>query len=152
MRESDFGFECSDFSFIAPACEFFALQPPGRTESEVLYDERMVVLLLALLVDPIVGADLRLKNELIALARMLGNCLTEAFECDEPHSGDGLARVAPLILTCIVVADEAETRVGGIPLDRQLGILGEVSSKFASGFPLMRDDPMYAFMAMGRGA
>src|ERR1700722_18890761 len=87
----------------------------------------MVVLLLALLVDPIVGPDLRLKDELIALSRMFGNRLAETFECDEPNRGDGLPHVAALILACIIVADEAETRIGGIAFDRQFGVLGEVS-------------------------
>src|ERR1700722_281312 len=127
MRKSDFGFQCSDFSFIASACEFFALHPPGRAESEVLYDERMVVLLLALLIDPIVGADLRLKYELVTLARMLGDSLAETLECDEPNCGDGLPHVAALVLTCIIIADEAQARIGGIAFDCQFGILGEVS-------------------------
>src|SRR5882724_9249520 len=127
-RKSDFGFQRSYFPLISPTREFFALRPPRCAESKILYDERMVVLLLALLVDPIVGADLRLKNELIALARMFGNGLAEAFECHEPDGGDGLPHVAALILTCIIVADEAETRIGGIAFDRQFWILGEISN------------------------
>src|ERR1700730_6725198 len=87
----------------------------------------MVVLFLALLVDPIVGPDMRLKNELIALARMFGNCLAEAFERHEPYAGDCFPHVAALILSCIIVADETEARIGGIAFDRQFGILGEVS-------------------------
>src|SRR5882757_4825748 len=121
-RKSDFGFQRSYFPLISPTREFFALRPPRCAESKILYDERMVVLLLALLVDPIVGADLRLKNELIPLARMFGDGLAEAFECYEPNSGDGLARIAALILARIVVADETEARIGGIAFDGQFGI------------------------------
>src|SRR5258708_31020533 len=108
MRRSDFGFKCSDVSLIAPRRKFFALHLPRRAESKVLYDERMVVLLLALLVDPIVGADLRLKYELVTLARMFGDGLAETLEGDEPNCGDGLPHVAAFVLTCIVIADEAQ--------------------------------------------
>src|ERR1700730_3304934 len=72
VRKSDFGFECSDISLIAAACKLFALRPPRRAKSKVLHDERVVVLLLAFLVGPVIGADLRLKNELIALTRIFG--------------------------------------------------------------------------------
>src|SRR5260221_1656506 len=128
MRISDFGLKRSDVPLIVPSSKLFALRPPRRTESKVLNDERMVVLLLTFLVGPIVGADLRLKDELIALARMFGNGLAEAFECHEPDGGDGLPHVAALILPCIIVADEAETRIGGIAFDRQFWILGEISN------------------------
>src|SRR5882762_2365087 len=96
---SDFGFQCSDLSLIASRCKLFALHLPRRAESKVLNDERMVVLLLAFLVGPIVGADLRLENELISLARMFGDGLAEAFERHEPDGGDGLPHVAALVLT-----------------------------------------------------
>src|SRR6266481_9815605 len=127
MRRSDFGLKRSDVPLIVPSSKLFALRPPRRAESKVLNDERMVVLLLALLIGPIVGPDLRLKYELVTLARMFGDGLAETLECDEPNCGDGLPHVAALVLTCIVIADETQARIGGIAFDRQFRILGEVS-------------------------
>src|SRR5271168_1316185 len=87
----------------------------------------MVVLLLALLVRPVVGSDLRLKNELIALAHVLGNRLSKTIERHEPECGYRLAGVAMLILARIVVSDQTKLRVGGVAFDGELGVSGEIS-------------------------
>src|SRR6202008_1412600 len=92
-----------------------------------LYDELIVVLLFAVLVRPIVGSDLRLNNELIALARVLGNRLPETLECDEPDAGNRFAPISLLILACIIVADQTNPRVGRVSFDGELRILCEVA-------------------------
>src|SRR5271163_1026683 len=87
----------------------------------------MVVLLLALLVRPVVGSDLRLKNELIALAHVLGNRLSKTLERDEPDGGYRLAGVAVLIFTCIVVSDQTKPRIGSVAFDGEFWVSGEIS-------------------------
>src|ERR1700684_1843194 len=79
-----FGFERS-LSFVAPRRQFLALDLARCAEAEGLDDKGMVVLLLALLVRPVAGPDMRLKNELIALAHVLGNGLSETLERHEPE-------------------------------------------------------------------
>src|ERR1700733_4823553 len=59
----------ADFIFTAPGGELFSLNPTRGTEAKSLHDEVIVVSLLAFSVGPIVGANLGLKNQLIALAR-----------------------------------------------------------------------------------
>src|SRR6266513_378823 len=75
-----------------PRLEFLALCGPRRSEAEAVDDKGVVVLLLALLVGPVVGAHPRLDDELIALARVPGDRLTERAEGDEPQRGDDLTR------------------------------------------------------------
>src|SRR5271167_4228606 len=87
----------------------------------------MVVLLLALLVRPIIGSDLRLKNKLIALAHVLGNRLSKTLERHKPEGGYCFAGAAMLILTRVVVSDQTKPRVGGVALDGELGVSGEIA-------------------------
>src|ERR1700691_1739394 len=87
----------------------------------------MVVLLLALLVRPIVGADLRLKNELIALAHVLGNRLSKTLEGHEPERVDRLAGVAVLILSRVVVFDQTKPCIGSVAFDGELRVFGEIA-------------------------
>src|SRR5438046_1346681 len=102
---SNFGFERS-LSLIAPRRQFLPLDLAGCAETKSLDDERMVVLLFTLLVRPVVGPDLRLDDELVALARVLCNRLPEVLERDEPETGNRFACVALLILPGIIVADQ----------------------------------------------
>src|ERR1700722_17447624 len=83
----DLGLEGA-LSLLAPRRQLFALDLAGRTEAKGIDDERVVVLLFTLLVRPIVGTNVGLKNELIALARIFGDRLAERLECHEPEAGD----------------------------------------------------------------
>src|SRR5258708_4046421 len=123
---SNLGFECS-FSLVAPRRQLLALDLARCAKAKILYDERIVVLLFALLVRPVVGPDLRLKNELVALARVLGNRLPETFERHKPKTGNRFARITLLILAGIIVADQANPRIRGIPFDGELGIPREIA-------------------------
>src|ERR1700744_3803856 len=87
----------------------------------------MVVVLLSVTIDPVVGADLRLNDELIAFARMLGNGLAQAVEGDEIEAGHRLASVPLLIFAGVVVADEADLRVGGFALGQKLWVFSEIA-------------------------
>src|SRR5579863_796506 len=87
----------------------------------------MVVLPFALLVRPIVGADLRLKNELVTLAHVLGDRLSKTLERHEPEGVYRLAYIAVFILTGIVVSDQAKLCVGGVAFDGELGVFGEIA-------------------------
>src|SRR6202041_1433268 len=87
----------------------------------------MVVLLFALLVRPVIGTDLRLQDELISLAHVLGDRLSQTFEVHEPETGDRLACIAVLLLACIVVAHQAKSSVRGVPFGVNFRILREVS-------------------------
>src|ERR1700733_2199294 len=87
----------------------------------------MVVLLLALLVRPVVGSNLRLKNELIALAHVLGNRLSKTFERHEPERVYRLAGVALLILSSMVISDQTKLCIGGVAFDGGLGVFGEIA-------------------------
>src|SRR5579863_1222119 len=87
----------------------------------------MVVLLFTLLVRPVVGPDLRLKNELISLAHVLGNRLSETLERDKPEGGYRLARMALFILARIVVSDQTKLCIGSVAFDGELGVSGEIA-------------------------
>src|SRR6266513_2737962 len=109
------------------------LLPLGGTrgsEAEAVHDKGVVVLLLALLVGPVVGAHPRLDDELIALARIAGDRLTQRPERDEPQAGDDLARGALFAaLAGVVVAYEAEARVAAVVLGRHFRVAGEIADR-----------------------
>src|SRR5258707_1479659 len=117
----------ADFVLAAPRGQFFTLRPTGRTESKILNDEGMVVLLHAFFVGPIVGTNLRLENELIAFARIFGDRFPETIECREIEAGKCLARVAMLVLPCVVIADQAKPCVAGIALGGEFRVSGEIA-------------------------
>src|SRR5450631_4539443 len=122
----NFGFQCTYIAAFAPG-EFLAFCLAGGAKSKALLDEGIVVLLVPLLVGPIIGANLRLQNQLVALARILCDCFPQSFERHEPKAGDRFAGVSLFILSRIVITDQAYPGIGGISLDGQLRILGEVA-------------------------
>src|ERR1700719_4632686 len=87
----------------------------------------MVILFLAFLVGPIVGAHLSLKDELIAFARMFCDRLPETLEGHEPEAGHRFACIAVLILARVIVADQAKPRVGRIAFGGELGVLCKIA-------------------------
>src|SRR5207302_1957021 len=92
-----------------PRLEFLALCGPRRSEAEAVDDKGVVVLLLALLIGPVVGAHPRLDDELIALARVAGDRLTERAEGDEPQRGDDLTRRRAQARVWLPRASDGET-------------------------------------------
>src|SRR6202051_2566036 len=80
----DFGFERADIHRVAPRGQLFAFRPARSAKPEVLHYERIVVLLFAFLVRPVIRTDLGLNNELIALEGIFSDCLAETLERDEP--------------------------------------------------------------------
>src|SRR6185437_14291719 len=107
--------------------EFLALDLARCAEAKAIDDEGMVVLPLALLVGPVVGADPCLDDQLIALASTVGDRLAECAEGDEPQAGHDLARAAVFLLAGIIIADQAEARIGTIPLGIEFRVLGEIT-------------------------
>src|SRR5262249_45827018 len=87
----------------------------------------MVVLFLALLVRPVVGAHLRLDDELVAFARIAGQGLSEGSEGYEPQTGDGFPSCPLLVSARIVIADQQEAGVRAVVLGDQLRISGEIT-------------------------
>src|SRR5882757_3003629 len=120
-------FKSVDFTLAAPGRQLLALHFSRGAKAKVLYDEGIIVLLLAFLVGPIVGAHLGLKNELIAFARASGNRFPETLEGHEPNAGNRFARIAVFILARVIVADQANARVGGIAFDGELRILCKIA-------------------------
>ena len=57
---SDLRLQRIHFVLAAPRCEFLAFGPAGCAEAEILNDERVVVLLAAFFIGPIIGTNLRL--------------------------------------------------------------------------------------------
>src|SRR5213082_3127315 len=112
-----------------PRFEFLALRGPRRSEAEAVDDEGVVVLLLALLVGPVVGAHPRLDDELIALARVAGDRLTERAERDEPQRGDDLTRGPLFALAGVVVAHQTEACVAGVVLGRQFRVARRIADR-----------------------
>src|SRR5205814_3024624 len=112
-----------------PRLEFLALCGPRRSEAEAVDAKGVVVLLLALLVGPVVGAHPRLDDELIALARVPGGRLTERAEGDEPQRGDDLTRGSLFALAGVVVADQTEARVAGVVLGRQFRVARQIADR-----------------------
>src|SRR6202046_5423947 len=104
------------FALAAPGGQLFSLYPTRRAEAKSLHDEVIVVSLLALSVCPIIGTNLGLENELIALARVFRDRFPETFECRDTDAGNGIARVAVLVLSRVVIADEAKPCVARIAL------------------------------------
>src|SRR5438876_2630043 len=113
----------------APRLELLPLGGTRSSEAEAVHDEGVVVLLLALLVGPVVGAHPRLDDELIALARIAGDRLTQRSERDEPQAGDDLARGTLFALAGVVVAHQAEARVAGVVLGRQFRVASEIADR-----------------------
>src|ERR1700677_3905931 len=114
---------------LGPSRQLLAFRPARRAEPEGLRNERMIEMLFALFVGPIVGSNPRLDEELVALAYVLRDRLTEAVERHEPQSRDDLAGVALLVLPRIVIAYQAELCVRGVALDGELGIVREVADR-----------------------
>src|SRR5438105_6344104 len=112
-----------------PRLEFLALCGPRRSEAEAVDDKGVVVLLLALLIGPVIGAHPRLDDELIALARVAGDRLTERAEGDEPQRGDDLTRGPLFALAGVVVADQTEARVAGVVLGRQFRVARQIADR-----------------------
>src|SRR6266480_4254059 len=114
----------------APRLELLPFGGTRGSEAEAVHDKGVVVLLLALLVGPVVGAHPRLDDELIALARIPGDRLTQRPERDEPQAGDDLARGALFAaLAGVVVAYEAEARVTAVVLGRHFRVAGEIADR-----------------------
>src|SRR5271165_214913 len=124
----DFSLE-SSLSLVTQGGQFLALDFARRPKAKILDDEGVVVLLFALFVRPVVGANLRLKNELVALACVSCDRLPQGFESHEPETGGDLARIALIILARIVVSHQTKPCVGGIPFDGKLRILGEITNR-----------------------
>src|SRR5579862_9903623 len=78
----DFGFQ-SSLSLVAARRQLLALDLAWCAKSKTLDDKRIVVLLFAFLVGPIVGANMRLQNELITLARVFRDRFPETLERNE---------------------------------------------------------------------
>src|SRR5882757_6203377 len=87
----------------------------------------MVVLFFAVFIRPVILTNLRLHEELVALARVLCDRLAETLEGHEPQGGDGLAHIALVVLSRIIVAHQTDARIARIALERQFGILGEIA-------------------------
>src|SRR5947208_17000590 len=111
----------------APRLELLPLGGTRSSEAEAVHDKGVVVLLLALLVGPVVGAHPRLDDELIALARIAGDRLTQRPERDEPQAGDDLARGTLFALAGVVLAHKGEARVAGVALGRQFRVAGDLA-------------------------
>src|SRR6185312_1877102 len=106
------------------------LLPPDlarRAELEAVHYEGVVVLLLSLGIDPVVGANAPLDDQLIALAAGPDQRLRQHSECDEPHAGDHLPRSPLLVLAGIVVADQVQAGVGHIALGGDLRGVGQIA-------------------------
>src|ERR1700693_174969 len=115
-------------ALFPPLLQLFALHPARCPEAEAVDDERIVVLSLPLLIGPVAGADAGLENELIALARIAGDGFAQRTEGDEPQAGGDFTRGALLILAGVVIADQAEARVGGVALCDQFRIFGKIAN------------------------
>src|SRR5450432_1316028 len=108
----DLRLQSADFAFATPSGQLFALRPARSAEAETLNHEGVVILLFAFAVGPVIGTNLRLKNELIALACVLRDCLPETLERDKPETGNSLAHIAVLVFARVVVADQTNSRIG----------------------------------------
>src|SRR3984893_13027249 len=86
----------------------------------------MVVLLLALLVGPVAGAHPRLDEQLVALARISGECLAHGTKRHEPQAGHHLAGGTLFVLARIVVAHQAEARVTAVTLGHQFRVTRQI--------------------------
>src|SRR5437764_1488357 len=113
----------------APRLELLPLGGTRSSEAEAVHDKGVVVLLLALLVGPVVGAHPRLDDELIALARIAGDRLTQRSERDEPQAGDDLARGTLFALAGVVVAHQTEACVAGVVLGRQFRVARQIADR-----------------------
>src|SRR6267154_3171262 len=116
-----------DFTLAAPGRKLLALRFSRGAKAKILHDKGIIVLFLAFLVGPIVGAYLGLKNELIALARVSGDRFPETLEGHEPEAGNRFARIAVFILAGVIVAHEANPRIGGIAFDGELRVFREIA-------------------------
>src|ERR1700719_4295703 len=89
----------------------------------------MVVLLLALLVGPVAGAHPRLDEQLVALARISGECLAHGTKRHEPQAGHHLAGGTLFVLARIVVAHQAEARVTAVTLGHQFRVTRQIAHR-----------------------
>src|SRR6185312_13561542 len=99
------------------------------TEAKSLDDEGMVVLLLTLLIGPVVGPHASGHHELITLAGILGERLTQRSEGHEPDGRDHFARGALFVPARVVVADQAEVRIQGVTFGDELRISGKIADR-----------------------
>src|SRR6185437_7496391 len=111
----------------SPGRTLFAFRLPGSTEPEALHDEAVVVVPLPVLVGPVVGAHLGVDDELVSLARGARDRLAEWTERGEPDAGGDLPRPTLLVLAGIVVAYQAELRVGTLAFDGELRVAGKIA-------------------------
>src|ERR1035441_197033 len=116
-RELHFGFQSAYVSLVTRR-QLFPFRVARCAKAKVLHHKRVVVLLFAFFIRPVVGTDLRLHDELVTLARILGDSLAETLERDEPQTGDGLADVPEFVLACIIVAHQTQARISGIAFNR----------------------------------
>src|SRR5208282_5054950 len=125
----DFGFQRSHLVFAATRRELFALSLTGSPEPEALHDVRIVVLLLAVAIGPIIGADLRLHDQLVAFARVLRDRIAQSFEGDEPEAGRHLARITLLVFPGVIIADQTDACISRIAFGVEFGILCEIADR-----------------------
>src|SRR5262249_11989059 len=109
--------------------ELLALEFPRCSEAKAAHNERVVVLLFALLVGPVVGPYPGLDEQLVALTGVVRERLAHRTEGDEPQAGRNLAGRTPLVLPRIVIGDEAETGVAGVVLGNELGVASEIAHR-----------------------
>ena len=81
--ESDFRLQQFHVILPAPCRQLLALGFAGGAETKTLNHERIVIAFLAVLVGPVVGPHLGLKNELIAYAGIFRNCFPQRLEGGE---------------------------------------------------------------------
>jgi flagellar motor component MotA len=87
----------------------------------------MVVLFLSLLIGPIAAPYASLDEQLIALSRMTRDGLTQSAKGYKPKARHYFARRTLLVLARVVVADQAEPRIGRAPLRNELGVSGQLT-------------------------
>jgi len=104
--------------------QLLALDLPRRAEPESIDDEGMVVLFLALLVRPIVGADVGADDELITLTGIAGQDFTERPEGNKPKRGYEFLCIA-LLVPPVVITYQQEVCVRQVtwsPLETSSGL------------------------------
>src|SRR5215469_10696055 len=111
---------------FAPCVALFPLDLAGGAEAEAVDNERVIVLLLALLVGPVAGPYVRFDKQLVALACIARERLAQRAERHQPQGGHHLAGCARLVLTRVIVAHQAEARVAGVVLGNQLRVASEI--------------------------
>jgi hypothetical protein len=112
---------------LSPRVALFALRPAGRAEAESLYDERVVVLFLALFVSPVVSSHAGLDNQLVALARMPCDRFAQSTEGHKPQARNHFARRPFLVLARIIGTNEAEASIGRATFGDELWITSQMT-------------------------